>query len=109
MVYLYPYNYHSFLFLLNFLNFQLITLVVSSIFQGGVCGLAGKFPDGYVNAVISGQALGGIFAALANIMSIAVGASPTQSAFIYFLAADVTLIISFVLYMILSSTVSTFI
>ena len=49
--------------------------------------------------------LGGIFAALANIMSIAVGASPTQSAFIYFLAADVTLLISFVLYLALSSTV----
>ena len=49
--------------------------------------------------------LGGIFAALANIMSVAVGASPTQSAFIYFLAADVTLLISFVLYLALSSTV----
>jgi hypothetical protein len=35
-----------------------IFAVVSSIFQGGVCGLAGKFPSGYVNAVISGQALG---------------------------------------------------
>jgi hypothetical protein len=35
-----------------------IFVVVSSIFQGGVCGLAGKFPGGYVNAVISGQALG---------------------------------------------------
>jgi hypothetical protein len=103
---------------------------VSSIFQGGVCGLAGKFPSGYVNAVISGQALGdgkfknflfnkiiiniftnisiivgGIFASFANIMSIALGASPTQSAFIYFLAADVTLVLSFCLYMFLSSTV----
>jgi equilibrative nucleoside transporter 1/2/3 len=108
-----------------------IFAVVSSIFQGGVCGLAGKFPSGYVNAVISGQALGdrqhmsifffffqkswyskntfiqgGIFAALANIISIALGASPTQSAFIYFLAADVTLVLSFCLYMVLSSTVS---
>lgn len=82
-------------------------IVASSIFQGGVCGLAGKFPSGYVNAVISGQALGGIFAAVANILSIALGASPTQSAFIYFLAADVTLVLSFGLYMALSSTVRT--
>lgn len=110
-------------------------VVVSSIFQGGVCGLAGKFPIGYVNAVISGQALGGskykimqfkiqllqkhstnarikiyfiggIFASLANIVSIAVGASPTQSAFLYFMAADFTLVLSFCLYMALSSTVS---
>lgn len=87
------------LFLVGFFS------VVSSIFQGGVCGLAGKFPKGYVNAVISGQALGGIFAALANIISIALGASPTQSAFIYFLAADVTLILAFVMYLILCSTV----
>nr|CAH0102251.1 unnamed protein product [Daphnia galeata] len=93
------------------ISFYFVTLVsaffinvVSSIFQGGVCGLAGKFPGGYVNAVISGQALGGIFASLANIMSIALGASPTQSAFIYFLAADVTLVVSFCLYMVLSST-----
>lgn len=76
--------------------------VVSSIFQGGICGLAGKFPPGYIQAVISGQALGGIFASAANIGSIALGASPVQSAFIYFLAADVTLIISFALYLALS-------
>ncbi|XP_057368673.1 equilibrative nucleoside transporter 1-like [Daphnia carinata] len=93
------------------MSFYFITLVsaffinvVSSIFQGGVCGLAGKFPSGYVNAVISGQALGGIFASLANIVSIAVGASPTQSAFLYFMAADFTLVLSFCLYMALSST-----
>ena len=41
-------------------------------------------------------------------MSIALGASPTQSAFIYFLAADVILVGSFCLYMVLSSTVSRF-
>lgn len=78
---------------------------MSSVFQGGVCGLAGKFPSGYVNAVISGQALGGIFASIASILSIAVGASPTQSAFLYFLAADITLLFSFGLYITLSKTV----
>ena len=79
--------------------------VVGSVFQGGICGLAGKFPSQYISAVISGQALGGIFASVANIVSIALGASPIQSAFLYFLAADVTLIVALALYLVLSSSV----
>lgn len=58
------------------------------------------------NARIKIYFIGGIFASLANIVSIAVGASPTQSAFLYFMAADFTLVLSFCLYMALSSTVS---
>jgi len=80
-------------------------LVVSAIFQGGVFGLAGKFPAEYINAMVSGQALGGIFASLSNIISIALGASAVQSAFLYFLAADFTLFLSFGLYAYLSQTV----
>lgn len=66
--------------------------------------MAGKFPSEYINALISGQALGGIFASVANIISIALGASPVESAFIYFVAADITLIVSFGLYIFLSSS-----
>ena len=101
---------NDFLFCLGQMTFYGITLssaffinVVSSVFQGGICGLAGKFPPGYIQAVISGQALGGIFASAANIGSIALGASAVESAFIYFLAADVTLLISFGLYFALST------
>ena len=82
-----------------------LLLVVSAIFQGGVFGLAGKFPAEYINAMISGQALGGIFASLSNIISIALGASPVQSALLYFLAADFTLLLSLLLYTYYSSTV----
>jgi len=53
-------------FALNIYKYQIS--VVSSIFQGGVCGLAGKFPSRYISAVISGQALGGIFASTANVV-----------------------------------------
>jgi len=92
----------------NFFRVTLTTAflinVASAIFQGGVFGLAGKFPAEYINAMISGQALGGIFAALCNIITIALGASAIQSAFLYFLAADFTLLLSFVLYIYLSST-----
>lgn len=37
------------------LNIIISISVVSSVFQGGVCGLAGKFPSKYINAVISGK------------------------------------------------------
>ena len=90
---------------MNVQNKNVFFLVASAIFQGGVFGLAGKFPAEYINAMISGQALGGIFAALCNIITIALGASAIQSAFLYFLAADFTLLLSFVLYIYLSSTV----
>ena len=70
--------------------------------------MAGKFPSKYMNALISGQALGGIFAASANIVSIALGASPIDSAFIYFLVADITLVVALVLYMTLCSSVNSF-
>ena len=59
-----------------------------------------------MNALISGQALGGIFASVANIISIALAANPVESAFIYFLAADITLVIALILYLVLCSSVS---
>lgn len=80
--------------------------MISSVFQGGVVGLAGKFPVDYIHAVVSGQALGGIFASVANIVSIALAASPTRSAFIYFIAADVTLAICLIMYLTFSKTVT---
>ena len=80
--------------------------VAGSVFQGGICGLAGKFPGAYMNAFVSGQALGGIFASVASIGSTALGASATKSAFLFFMAADVTLISSLALYLGLASSVS---
>ncbi|PSN53712.1 hypothetical protein C0J52_02191 [Blattella germanica] len=52
--------------------------------------------------IVSGQALGGIVAALAEIASLGLGAASTISAFVYFMIANGMLLISLVAYIILS-------
>ncbi|KOB63654.1 Equilibrative nucleoside transporter 1, partial [Operophtera brumata] len=49
-----------------------------------------------MSAVVSGQSLGGIVAALAQIISLAFKISPQHSALIYFIIADVLVISSLV-------------
>jgi len=69
----------------------LISVVIininAAIFQGGLLGLAGKFPPRYMGGVFSGQALGGIFASVTNLVFLALGASVVNAAFYDFLIA----------------------
>ena len=53
--------------------------------QGGLAGLAAMFPPTYMNAMLQGQALGGIFAAATNVLIILLGDEPKDSAFFCFL------------------------
>ncbi len=46
--------------------------------QGGILGVAGRFPPAYMAAVFSGQAVGGIFASGTNVVVLALGASPSD-------------------------------
>jgi len=72
----------------TFMYVTLASVVVininAAIFQGGILGVAGKFPPAYMGAVFSGQAVGGIFASGTNVVVLALGASPTQAAFFCF-------------------------
>lgn len=65
----------------------------------------GNFSPIYITAAIGGQALGGIFAALAEIVSLAIGASSTHSAMVYFVIGNVTIGVTIVLYIVLTKTV----
>uniref|UniRef100_A0A1I8MTX7 Nucleoside transporter n=1 Tax=Musca domestica TaxID=7370 RepID=A0A1I8MTX7_MUSDO len=72
-------------------QFFLITLlcvviinISSATMSGGLFGIAGLFPSEYMTAVVSGQALGGIFTALTFIMVLAFGAAPNATAFVFF-------------------------
>lgn len=76
----------------------------SSIACGGLFGIAGQFPSEYMTAVVSGQALGGIFAALAEIIIITFKATPEVSAFFYFIIGTVCLVTSIVLYVVINHT-----
>ncbi|KAL1506038.1 hypothetical protein ABEB36_005473 [Hypothenemus hampei] len=79
--------------------------VCSAILSGSVFGIVGNFSPVYITATIGGQALGGIFAAVAEIVSLAIGASSTHSALVYFSIGNSTIILSIVLYIILTKTV----
>lgn len=59
-------------------------------------GIASRFSQEYMSAVVSGQSLGGIIAAIAQIISLAFKISPQHSALIYFIIADAMVISSLV-------------
>jgi len=63
----------------------------SAIFQGGLLGLAGKFPPQYMGIVFGGQAFGGIFASVTQVIVILLGVSPSDAAFFCFLVAVIFL------------------
>lgn len=76
----------------------------SSIASGGLFGIAGQFPSEYMTAMVSGQALGGIFAALAEIIIITFQAAPETSAFFYFIIGTAALLTSILLYIVINRT-----
>ncbi|XP_023334824.1 equilibrative nucleoside transporter 1 [Eurytemora carolleeae] len=78
-----------------FLTITLTTVVLinicNGIFQGGFFGLAGMFPSRYMNAVLTGQGLGGVITALLNIILLAIGGNDVDAAFYCFLLSVVFL------------------
>lgn len=44
--------------------------MATAVFQGGLFGLTGMMPFKYTGAVMTGQGIGGTFAAVANIVAI---------------------------------------
>jgi equilibrative nucleoside transporter 1/2/3 len=92
----------------TFLTITLASVVFininAAIFQGGILGIAGRFPPEYMGAVFGGQAIGGIFASGTNVVVLALGAAPIDAAFFCFIISVVFLITAFVAYAICSRT-----
>ncbi|XP_071514783.1 equilibrative nucleoside transporter 1-like isoform X2 [Panulirus ornatus] len=93
------------------MGFFVLTIVIiffinssGAIFQGGLFGVAGMFPEKYMTAVVSGQALGGVFASAARIISLSVGAKDATAAFIYFMIAVAVMIVTLAAYLYMSKT-----
>ncbi|XP_045447317.1 equilibrative nucleoside transporter 3 [Melitaea cinxia] len=89
-------------------TFFIITMVsvvimtaASAVFIGGLVGIASRFSKEYMAAFVSGQSLGGIIAAIAQIISLAFKISPLHSALIYFCIADFMVIASLISYVLL--------
>ncbi|XP_014357442.2 equilibrative nucleoside transporter 3 [Papilio machaon] len=89
----------------TFFIITIVTVVImtaaSAVFTGGIVGIASKFSKEYMAAVVAGQSLGGIIAAIAQIISLAFKISPLHSALIYFIIADIVVIISMISYALL--------
>jgi len=90
----------------TFLGVTLASVVVINImvaiFQGGLSGLAGKFPPNYMGAVVQGQALGGIFAAASNVIILSFGANDVDAAFYDFLIAVIFLVSALIAFIVLT-------
>ncbi|CAK8677588.1 unnamed protein product [Clavelina lepadiformis] len=74
----------------------------SAVIQSSIFGIAAGLPQKYLQAVMAGQGMGGIFAAVAMIATIGFGHDPTSSAFAYFLIAIAVLFITGLSYKLLS-------
>jgi len=89
----------------KFFAITLTTVVVLSIFcgilQGSVFGFAGMLPPAYTRAVMGGQGLCGLFAAVASIVSKLGHRDVYKSAFAYFIIASFVLLICFIAVIIL--------
>lgn len=67
-------------------------------------GISGQFPSEYVTAVVSGQALGGVFTAIVDIITITFATDPRNSAFTFFNIGNGLLALSLIAYVIVSRT-----
>ncbi|KAF0312781.1 Equilibrative nucleoside transporter 1 [Amphibalanus amphitrite] len=105
-------------------SFFALTMVVvvtlnvgAAVFQGGLFGLSAQFPSKYLSAVLSGQALGAVFACLcsegvAKLRHLKTVqrftydhmAAAVNSALVYFTLADITLLISMVAFLWMTKT-----
>ncbi|XP_054263412.1 equilibrative nucleoside transporter 3 [Macrosteles quadrilineatus] len=91
-------------FFLMTMGIVVLLNIASAVLQSGLFGVVGRFPSRYITAVVSGQALGGVVAALANIVALWVGASAVRSALVYFVMADVFIFFAMLAYVLLSRT-----
>lgn len=76
----------------------------TAILTGGLFGVCGLFPSEYMTAVVSGQALGGVFTAVAEIVTITFASDARKSAFIFFIIGNVLCLLALVTYIILTLT-----
>ncbi|KFR10991.1 Equilibrative nucleoside transporter 3, partial [Opisthocomus hoazin] len=73
----------------------------STIFTSSIFGLSSRFPMKNLQALISGQAMGGTISAVASVIDLAAAAEVTDSALAYFLTADIFIVICIMVYLLL--------
>ncbi|CAG2114331.1 unnamed protein product [Medioppia subpectinata] len=71
----------------------------AGILQSSVSGIAALFPAHCMQAMVTGQAVSGLFAAAAQVLALMGHWYVTNTAFYYFLMADITLVLSLIMYL----------
>ncbi|XP_010171647.1 equilibrative nucleoside transporter 3 [Antrostomus carolinensis] len=89
----------------HFFALTIICVVVvssaSTVFTSSIFGLSSCFPMRNLQALISGQAMGGTISAIASLIDLAAAADVTDSALAYFLTADIFIVICIMVYLLL--------
>ncbi|XP_031624259.1 equilibrative nucleoside transporter 1 [Contarinia nasturtii] len=92
----------------TFFDVTIVSVVVmniaTAILSGGLFGISGQFPSEYITAVVSGQALGGVFTAIIEIITITFASDPSESALIFFTIGNILLVLSLVAYILMGRT-----
>lgn len=78
--------------------------IATAILTGGLFGVCGLFPSEYMTAVVSGQALGGVFTAVTEIVTITFSTDDRKSTFIFFIIGNVLCMLAVITYIILPRT-----
>ncbi|NWS70838.1 S29A3 protein, partial [Crotophaga sulcirostris] len=73
----------------------------STVFTSSIFGLSSRFPMKNLQALISGQAMGGTISAVASVIDLAAAGNVTDSALAYFLTADIFIVICIMVYLLL--------
>uniref|UniRef100_A0A8C3PLG0 Solute carrier family 29 member 3 n=1 Tax=Calidris pygmaea TaxID=425635 RepID=A0A8C3PLG0_9CHAR len=73
----------------------------STVFTSSIFGLSSCFPMKDLQALISGQAMGGTISAVASVVDLAAAADVTDSALAYFLTADIFIVVCIMVYLLL--------
>ncbi|KAM6130434.1 equilibrative nucleoside transporter 3 [Phoenicopterus ruber ruber] len=73
----------------------------STVFTSSIFGVSSHFPMKNLQALISGQAMGGTISAVASVIDLAAAADITDSALAYFLTADIFIVICIMIYLLL--------
>lgn len=92
----------------EFFNITIASVVImniaAAVVSGALFGISGRFPSEYVTAVVSGLALGSVFTAIIEIITITFVSDPIQSAVVFFTIGNILLVISIVLYIMMVRT-----
>ncbi|XP_044200497.1 equilibrative nucleoside transporter 1-like [Thunnus albacares] len=90
---------------LPFFSITMVKIVIinsfGAVLQGSLFGMAGLLPASYTTPIMSGQGLGGTFAAFAMICAIASGSELQDAAFGYFITACAVIFLSILSYIML--------